>query len=113
MQCRSAQDSAHLGDGEGSAAVGVVHRHVQARTEEVLVHLRIEARRQEGAVSGLGALPRAQAVGAEAARQLHLVLDCAILQAASPHSGTSAQGSLCIPWWPHPSTLVLRIPDGL
>ena len=83
---------AHLGDGEAGAAVGVVHGHVQAGAEEVLVHLGVEAGRQEGAVGGLGPLARAQAVGAQAPRQLHLVLDAAILvpgAQAAPRSATA------------------------
>ena len=69
----------HLSHGEGAAAVRVVDGHVQARAEEVLVHLRIEAGRQERAMAGQRALSRAQHVRRQAARQLHLVLDVPVL----------------------------------
>lgn len=71
---------AHLDDGERGAAGGVVDGGVQARAEEVLVVLRIEAGREQRAVLRLRALALAQHVGAQAARQLGLVLDGAVLR---------------------------------
>lgn len=61
------------------AAGGVVHGHVQAHVEEVLVDLGVEVGRHEHAVVGVGALPLRQPVGAEDARELDLVLDAAVL----------------------------------
>lgn len=77
---------AHLDDGERGAAGGVVDGGVQARAEEVLVVLRVEAGREQRAVLRRRALALAQDVGAQAASQLGLVLDGAVLRRSSSYS---------------------------
>mmetsp|Transcript_15184 Transcript_15184/g.45785 ORF Transcript_15184/g.45785 Transcript_15184/m.45785 type:complete len:488 (-) Transcript_15184:397-1860(-) len=69
----------HLDELEVGAPQGVVHGHVHAHVEEVLVDLGIEVGCHQHAIVGLGAFALRQAVGGQDARQLHLVLDAAVL----------------------------------
>ncbi len=61
----------------------IIHRHVQPRAEEVLVNLSVEAWGHQGSVGRHGALSIAEAIGAQAARQLCLELNRAILHDSS------------------------------
>lgn len=64
----------------------IVHCHVEAGAEEVLVDLSIQAWSDKGSVGGQGSLPWAQPAGAQAARQLGLKLNGAILNSIAPPS---------------------------
>ena len=73
---------ADLSHSESCTAIRVIHCHVQAHTEVVLVQLGIQVGGDEGAMGGVHALPLTHHAGAQAAGQLHLILNAAILREA-------------------------------
>lgn len=80
----------HLADKQALAALGVIHGHVQARAEHVLVVLRVHARPHQRAVPGVG-LALAEQVGGQLASQLDLKADGAVLRRAHNKEGRNTQ----------------------
>lgn len=68
-----------LTDSEGCPPIRVIHCHVQPDTEVVLVQLGIQVGPNEGAMGGVHPLPLTQYACTQAACQLHLILNAAIL----------------------------------
>ena len=75
---------ADLTDSEGCPPLEVIHRHVQPDTEVVLVQLGIKMGPNEGAMGGVHPLPLTQYTRTQAACQLHLILNAAILRVHKP-----------------------------
>ena len=73
---------ADLSHSESCTAIRVIHCHVKAHTEVVLVQLGIQVGGDEGAMGGVHALPLTHHAGTQAAGQFHLVLNAAILHEA-------------------------------
>ena len=72
----------HLGDYKGAASMLTVHSEVQARAEHVLMVLRVDFGRDDGAVLPAAhvQLVLAQRIGGQLACELDLVVDGAVLQ---------------------------------
>jgi hypothetical protein len=70
----------HLAHHQALAALVVIHSKIQARTEQVLVVLRVHARRHQRAIPGAWTLTLTQQVGGQLTRQLDLIGDGAILR---------------------------------
>ena len=81
---------ADLTDSEGRSPIRVIHGHVQPDTEVMLVQLGVEVGAYEGAMGGVHALPLTQHTCTQAACQLHLILNAAILQSPKPSDCASS-----------------------